>query len=186
LPTRKSPTADRRSSARRSPPAGTAFGRDVEAPGSGGARCARALIGKVLDDGGSGNSDMLFRGIQWAATSRALEAYRANLRMFDALMQLSRRPVLQHVPSGSPTPASGSCPPRQAAGPPAAATTVKARVLAHADIATLAPSVDVADRGVGITRAPDRGPWRRICPRRCAPLCIWTILSSSTAALSAV
>ena len=83
----------------------------------------KALIGKVLGDDGSGDSDMLFRGIQWAvqqgaqvismslgfdfpglverlvgagwppalATSVALEAYRANLRMFDTLMDLIRR-----------------------------------------------------------------------------------------------
>ncbi len=104
--------------------AGTVFGRDVDgtrigvAPG-----VTQALIGKVLGDDGSGDSDMLFRGMQWAvqngahvvsmslgfdfpglvqrlvesgwridmATSLALEAYRANLRMFDALMQLIAR-----------------------------------------------------------------------------------------------
>jgi subtilisin family serine protease len=103
--------------------AGTVLGRDVDgtrigvAPGVG-----SALIGKVLGDDGSGDSDMVFRGIQWAvqegahvismslgfdfpglvkrlqgqgwpvelATSVALEAYRGNLRMFDALMQLVR------------------------------------------------------------------------------------------------
>jgi subtilisin family serine protease len=103
--------------------AGTVFGRDVDgtrigvAPG-----VTKALIGKVLGDNGSGDSDMIFRGIQWAvqqgaqvismslgfdfpglvkrligqgwpaelATSAALEAYRANLRMFDALMELVR------------------------------------------------------------------------------------------------
>lgn len=104
--------------------AGTVFGRDVDgtrigvAPGVG-----QALIGKVLGDDGSGDSDMLFRGMQWAAqngaqvismslgfdfpglverlvqggwrvdmaTSAALEAYRANLRMFDALLQVIAR-----------------------------------------------------------------------------------------------
>jgi subtilisin family serine protease len=103
--------------------AGTVFGRDVDgtrigvAPG-----VSRALIGKVLGDDGSGDSDMIFRGIQWAvqegasvvsmsigfdfpglvnqlvqqgwpvdlATSAALEGYRANLRMFDALMGVVR------------------------------------------------------------------------------------------------
>ena len=103
--------------------AGTIFGRSVDgtrigvAPG-----VTSALIGKVLGDDGSGDSDMLFRGISWAvengaqvismslgfdfpglvarlsdagwpvdlASSAALEAYRANLRMFDALMQVTR------------------------------------------------------------------------------------------------
>ena len=98
---------------------GTIFGRDVAgtrigvAPG-----VSRAFIGKVLGDDGSGDSTMIFQGIQWAlrqgasvismsigfdfpgyvaaleaegwptelATSVALEGYRANLRMFDALM----------------------------------------------------------------------------------------------------
>lgn len=104
--------------------AGTVFGRDVQGTRIGVARgIEQALIGKVLGDDGSGDSEMLFRGIQWAvdsgarvismslgfdfpgmvkmltergwpadlATSAALEAYRANLRMFDALMLLSAR-----------------------------------------------------------------------------------------------
>jgi subtilisin family serine protease len=104
--------------------AGTVFGRDVDDKRIGVAvGVDRALIGKVLSDDGSGDSDMLFRGIQWAvdrgahvlsmslgfdfpglvarlvaqgwpadlATSVALQAYRANLRMFDALMQVIRR-----------------------------------------------------------------------------------------------
>jgi len=101
--------------------AGTILGRDVDGVRIGIARgVRRALIGKVLGDDGSGDSDMIFRGIQWAlqegadvismslgfdfpglvdqlvrerwpvdlATSAALEAYRGNLRMFDALMEM--------------------------------------------------------------------------------------------------
>ncbi|GAA5037567.1 subtilisin family serine protease [Thermocatellispora tengchongensis] len=101
--------------------AGTIFGRAVEgtrigvAPG-----VTRALIGKVLADDGTGDTEGLLRGMTWAlqhgakvismslgfdfpgmvqrlidmgrrpnvATSLALEAYRANLRLFDALMQM--------------------------------------------------------------------------------------------------
>lgn len=99
--------------------AGTAFGRDVDGVRIGVARGVdRALIGKVLRDDGSGESDMVFEAMTWAlqsraqivsmslgfdfpgmvermiedgwppamATSNALEAYRGNLRMFDALM----------------------------------------------------------------------------------------------------
>lgn len=98
--------------------AGTAFGRDCGgrigvAPG-----VERAVIGKVLGDDGSGQSDWIFDALTWAmregadvismslgfdfpgmvldmvedgwpadlATSNALEAYRGNLRMFDAVM----------------------------------------------------------------------------------------------------
>ena len=104
--------------------AGTIFGRDLGGARIGIARGVRkALIGKVLDNNGSGSSDMIFQGIRWAlendahvismslgfdfpglvkelvtangmpieaATSEALEAYRANLRMFDALMAMAR------------------------------------------------------------------------------------------------
>jgi subtilisin family serine protease len=103
--------------------AGTIFGRDVNGTRIGVARgVKRALVGKVLDNDGSGESDWLFRGIEWAlnggarvismslgfdfpglvkrlvddswpvdlATSVALEAYRGNLRMFDALMEVVR------------------------------------------------------------------------------------------------
>jgi subtilisin family serine protease len=101
--------------------AGTIFGRDVGGTRIGIARgVKKALIGKVLDASGSGDSEMIFRGIQWAldqganvismsigfdfpgavkrmeasglptqpAVSNALEAYRSNLRFFDALMQM--------------------------------------------------------------------------------------------------
>jgi subtilisin family serine protease len=104
--------------------AGTIFGRDVGGNRIGVARgVQRALIGKVLDDQGRGDSEMLFRGMQWAqqeganiismslgfdfpgfvdrlagqgfpvpaATSMALEGYRANLRMFDAIMNLFKQ-----------------------------------------------------------------------------------------------
>jgi subtilisin family serine protease len=104
--------------------AGTVFGRDVAGQRIGVARgVTNALVGKVLKNDGRGDSEMLFRGIQWAtdnrahvismslgfdfaglverlvkksgfpipvATSAALEAYRGNLRMFDALMAMVR------------------------------------------------------------------------------------------------
>ncbi len=250
--------------------AGTIFGRAVDgtrigvAPG-----VTRALIGKVLGDDGSGDSDMLFRGIQWAvnegaqvlsmslgfdfpglvrrltdqgwpvelATSAALEAYRANLRMFDALMQLIHRraaftqgtvvvaaagneskrqvdpdfEIAVSLPAAAEgvlstgalgqsaagltvAPFSNTFP--QVAAPgvgvisasvggglrslngtsmatphvagvaalwwedvaassiPATATTVTARLLANADTAALAAGVDIADRGVGLAKAP--------------------------------
>lgn len=252
--------------------AGTIFGRDVDgtrigvAPG-----VTRALIGKVLGDDGSGNSNMIFSGIQWAvregasvismsigfdfpglvdqlveqgwptdlATSAALEGYRANLRMFDALMEVvraqaafglasilvaaagneSKRKVDPDYEIGVSIPAaadgvvsvgalaesagqgmtiasfSNTFP--QISGPgvnvysaqagstglvsfngtsmatphvagvlalwwedvlasplPATATTVLARVIANADVSAISSSVDVADRGVGIARAP--------------------------------
>jgi subtilisin family serine protease len=104
--------------------AGTIFGRSV-----GGTRIGvapgvqQAFIGKVLGNDGRGDSEMIFRAIQWAvdggahvismslgfdfpglvehlhqneglpiplATSLALEGYRGNLRMFDALMGMIR------------------------------------------------------------------------------------------------
>jgi subtilisin family serine protease len=250
--------------------AGTVFGRDVDgtrigvAPG-----VTEAIIGKVLGDDGSGGSDMLFRGIQWAAeqgaqiismslgfdfpglvkrlvdsdwpadlaTSRALEGYRANLRVFDALMQLlagqaaftggtvmvaasgneSKRTIDPEYEIGVSIPAaaqgivstgalgrsddglviapfSNTFPQIAAPGVdvlsaavggglvslngtsmatphvagvaalwwedvsasplPATAATVTARLLANADVSALAPSVDVADRGVGLARTP--------------------------------
>jgi subtilisin family serine protease len=250
--------------------AGTALGRDVDgvrigvAPGVG-----RVLAGKVLGDDGSGDSSMLFDGIQWAlregahvismslgfdfpglvqglvddgwpadlATSAALEGYRANLRMFDALMEVvrsqaafghgavvvaaagneSRRdehPDLE-IAASLPAAADGivsvgalgrgpdglvvapfSNTLAQVAAPgvdvvsaqrggglsslsgtsmaaphvagvaalwweevlttalPGTAATVTARLLANSDITALAPGLDVADRGVGVVRAP--------------------------------
>ena len=105
--------------------AGTIFGRDVNGTRIGVARgVQKALIGKVLDNQGSGDSEMLFRGMQWAqqqganivsmslgfdfpgyvdflvqnqglpvpaATSLGLEGYRANLRMFDAILNLFKQ-----------------------------------------------------------------------------------------------
>ncbi|MCK6210468.1 S8 family serine peptidase [Georgenia sp. EYE_87] len=250
--------------------AGTVLGRDVEgarigvAPGVG-----RLLAGKVLGDDGSGDSTMLFNGIQWAlregahvismslgfdfpglvrrlvddgwpadlATSAALEGYRANLRMFDALMEVvrsqaafghgavvvaaagneSRRDehpdleiavslpaaadgivsvgALGRGPDGLVVaPFSNTFP--QVAAPgvdvvsaqrggglsslsgtsmaaphvagvaalwweevlstalPGTAATVTARLLANSDLTALAPGVEVADRGVGVVRAP--------------------------------
>ncbi|MFZ6681950.1 S8 family peptidase [Undibacterium sp. Tian12W] len=99
--------------------AGTIMGRDIGGRRIGVARgIQRALIGKVLGDDGSGQSEMVFEALNWAmhekaniismslgfdfpgmvvrlttdgwpldlATSTALEAYRGNLRMFDAIM----------------------------------------------------------------------------------------------------
>ena len=105
--------------------AGTIFGRDVKGTRIGVARgIQKALIGKVLDAQGRGDSEMLFRGMQWAqqqganiismslgfdfpgyveflvenqglpvpaATSLGLEGYRANVRMFDAIMNLFKQ-----------------------------------------------------------------------------------------------
>jgi len=103
--------------------AGTIFGRDVNGVRIGIARgVKRALIGKVLNDAGSGESEMIFNALTWAlqekadivsmslgfdfpglvgrlintgwptdlATSTALESYRNNLRMFDAIMNILR------------------------------------------------------------------------------------------------
>ena len=98
--------------------AGTIFGRDVKQRIGVARGVGRALIGKVLGDDGSGQSDMVFDALIWAmqeradiismslgfdfpgmvvrltkdgwpidlATSNALEAYRGNLRMFDAIL----------------------------------------------------------------------------------------------------
>lgn len=102
--------------------AGTIFGRDVGGIRIGVARGVRqALIGKVLDDDGRGDTAMLMQGMNWAmesgahvismslgfdfpgmvksliedrgvpsalASSQALEAYRENLRAFDAIMHV--------------------------------------------------------------------------------------------------
>lgn len=52
--------------------AGTIFGRDVDGTRIGVARgVKKALIGKVLNDDRSGNTDMIFRGIQWALEENA-------------------------------------------------------------------------------------------------------------------
>jgi subtilisin family serine protease len=99
--------------------AGTIFGRDVSGVRIGVARGVnKALIAKVLDDTGSGDTNMLIEGMKWAhskgaqvmsmsigfdfpadvqyyvsqgfprniAASITLDAYRANLRLFDALL----------------------------------------------------------------------------------------------------
>lgn len=52
--------------------AGTIFGRDVNGTRIGVARgVSRVLVGKVLRDDGGGDSDMVFRGIQWAVQQNA-------------------------------------------------------------------------------------------------------------------
>ena len=52
--------------------AGTVFGRDVAGQRIGVARgVTRALIGKVLGDTGTGSSEMLFDGMEWAAREGA-------------------------------------------------------------------------------------------------------------------
>lgn len=104
--------------------AGTIFGADVDGVRIGVATGVKqALIGKVLDDDGSGSSEMIFQGIQWAldkgadvismsigfdfpglvqkfidsgwpadlATSNTLDAFTANLRAFDTLVELAKR-----------------------------------------------------------------------------------------------
>ena len=250
--------------------AGTILGRAVNGTRIGIATGVTKLrVGKVLADDGTGDSHMLFRGIQWAiqqgahvismslgfdfpglvkrftdegwpvdlATSVGLEAYRGNLRMFDALMGMirSRRPfepgtivvaaagnesrrdidpnyeigaslpaaaedvvsvgaleksgtklgiayfsntfpqiaapgvdILSAKAAGSLISLSGTsmATPHVAgvtalwwehvfASPlPATSQTVLARLLANATTQGLAPTVDVADRGVGLVRAP--------------------------------
>ncbi|MFB4271409.1 S8 family serine peptidase [Nonomuraea sp. GTA35] len=248
--------------------AGTIFGRPVDgtrigvAPG-----VTKALIGKVLDDNGFGDTEMLLRGLEWAlhegaqvismsigwdfpgyvqflveqmglrpdvATSMALEAYRANVRLFDVLMQLiarreaigpgtivtaaagneSSRPEFEiavTIPAAAegvvsvgaleqshnglfPAWFSNTFPQISAPGVniesaqlggglvswsgtsmatphvagvlalwweevmkspvPVKAATVLARMLAHASIEPFVLNVDIADRGIGIVRAP--------------------------------
>jgi subtilisin family serine protease len=250
--------------------AGTIVGRAVNgtrigiAPG-----VTKLWVGKVLADDGGGNSDMLFRGIQWAvqqgahvismslgfdfpglvkrladegwpidlATSVGLEAYRGNLRMFDALMEMirsrrafeqgtiviaaagneSRRNIDPNYEIGASLPAaaedvlsvgalelsgeelriapfSNAFPQIAAPGVgilsaraggglvgksgtsmaaphvagvaalwwedvltsplPATSQTVLARLIANATTQRLNPAADVADRGVGLVRAP--------------------------------
>lgn len=101
--------------------ASTIFGRDVNHARIGVARgVTRALVAKVLREGGQGSTPELFRALHWAldhdaqvismslgfdfpgmvarlhgdgwpvdaATSHALTAYRANLRLFDAFMRM--------------------------------------------------------------------------------------------------
>jgi subtilisin family serine protease len=146
--------------------AGTIFGRDVDGTRIGVARgVPKALIGKVLDNQGRGDSEMLFRGMQWsqqqganivsmslgfdfpgyvdflvnsqglpvpAATSLGLEGYRANLRMFDAILNLFRQSgafgpgILVIAASGNESNRSGDPPPAYevAVSVPAAAQDV--------------------------------------------------------------
>lgn len=99
--------------------AGTIFGREVDGRNIGVAPGVRVgLIGKVLDDAGGGDSNMIFEGMDWAvkeradvismsigfdfpgevadridagwpvelATSEALDAFRDNLEMFNAIL----------------------------------------------------------------------------------------------------
>jgi subtilisin family serine protease len=146
--------------------AGTIFGRDVDGTRIGVARgVQKALIGKVLDNQGRGDSEMLFRGMQWsqqqganivsmslgfdfpgyvdflvnsqglpvpAATSLGLEGYRANLRMFDAILNLFRQSgafgpgILVVAASGNESNRDGDPPPAYevAVSVPAAAQDV--------------------------------------------------------------
>jgi subtilisin family serine protease len=110
--------------------AGTIFGQDVDGQRIGIARGVREpLIGKVLGSGG-GDSESIFRAIDWArqkgahvvsmslgidftvfreklvtsgfhpkeATSVALQAYRDNVRTFDALSKLFAKATDIHAP----------------------------------------------------------------------------------------
>lgn len=178
--------------------AGTIFGRDVQGRRIGVARgVTSALIGKVLKDDGSGQSEMVFEGLQWAlreranivsmslgfdfpgmvtsltadgwpvdlATSTALEAYRGNLRMFDALMGMYKA---QAAFGGSPLviAAAGNESRREmnpdyriAASLPAAADDVVSvaavgKSNGHFTVADFSNSLAlVAGPGVGITSA---------------------------------
>ena len=179
--------------------AGTIFGRDVNGTRIGVARgVQKALIGKVLDNNGSGDSEMLFRGMQWAqqqgahiismslgfdfpgyvdflinvqglpapaATSIGLEGYRANLRMFDAIMNLFRQSgafgpgLLVVAASGNESDRSGSPAYEVAVSVPAAAQDVVAvgavgqdqNKFAVADFSNTFPQV--AAPGVGVISA---------------------------------
>lgn len=144
--------------------AGTVFGRDVQGTRIGVARgVTEAFIGKVLGNDGGGDSEMLFRGMQWAvekrahvvsmslgfdfpglvdrlvqqsgwpipaATSVALEAYRANLRMFDRLMEMIQANAafgtgtVVVAASGNESERSGNPPYEIATSVPAAANNV--------------------------------------------------------------
>jgi subtilisin family serine protease len=114
--------------------AGTVFGRDVDgtrigvAPGG-----SQELIGKVLGDNSSGDSDMIFRGIQWALDNRA-QVIMATPHVAAVTALWWEELVASDVPL--------------------AARATLAKLLATATTAGLAQGVDPADRGPGIVQAP--------------------------------